>query len=119
MMKLLPAILAAVALAGCAAETKTTTSAPTPTPPPAEAQAAAPSGPTRNVTIALDGLGCPKCAGKVEKALRAVPGVSKAQVDSEKKEASVQCAETVKDESLTKAIEAIEGEEFKATVKGA
>ena len=55
-------------------------------------------------TLCIDGMKCPKCSARAEKALNAIEGVT-ATVDLEKKSASCKCADNVTDAMLTKAIE--------------
>ena len=54
-------------------------------------------------TVCIEGMKCPKCSAKAEKALNAIEGVT-ATVDLEKKSASCQCADNVTDAMLTEAI---------------
>ncbi len=53
--------------------------------------------------IQIEGMACAHCSGRVDKALRAVAGVSDVQVDLAAKCATVE-AEGVGDETLTKAV---------------
>ena len=48
------------------------------------------AAPTSVVTLHVTGMTCSACAASIEKELRAVPGVSNAQVDFEKAKATVQ-----------------------------
>ncbi|MBN1778591.1 MAG: heavy metal translocating P-type ATPase [Clostridiales bacterium] len=59
----------------------------------------------RQVTMHIEGMSCNHCKMAVEKALLEVPGVSKAQVDLEKKTAEVSAHDAVSDELLTSAVE--------------
>ena len=45
---------------------------------------------TRRATIRVEGMDCKGCSVSVEKALKATPGVSKAEVSLERKEAVVE-----------------------------
>lgn len=55
-------------------------------------------------TIRIEGMNCGHCTATVEKALRAVSGVSSVNVDLKSKKATVESADSVSDESLKKAI---------------
>ena len=55
-------------------------------------------------TVYIEGMMCMHCAGRVEKALNELPGVS-ASVDLEKKCAEVTCPEAVTQEQLIQAVE--------------
>lgn len=58
-----------------------------------------------NLTLPVEGMSCGSCVAHVEKALQGVPGVSKVEVDLDKKQASVTLAEEVDRSSLIGAIE--------------
>ena len=55
--------------------------------------------------VKVDGMMCAHCQMHVQKALEGVPGVEKAEVSLEEKQAVVTCAESVSDAALTKAVE--------------
>ena len=55
-------------------------------------------------TIKIEGMSCGHCTGTVEKALRAMPGVTDVAVDLASKTATVQAQDSVSEEALTKAI---------------
>ena len=57
-----------------------------------------------NKTMKIEGMMCAHCKMRVEKALAAVPGVSGAKVDLEKKQAVVTLTGEVSDAALTKAV---------------
>ena len=59
---------------------------------------------TMKKTVYIEGMMCMHCAGRVEKALNELPGVS-ASVDLEKKCAEVTCPEAVTQEQLIQAVE--------------
>ena len=67
---------------------------------------------TRTSTIRIEGMDCKGCSSSVEKALKATPGVSKAEVSLERKEAVVE----YDDEKVTEARlrEVIDDTGFKA-----
>lgn len=54
--------------------------------------------------IHIDGMSCAHCSASVEKALRAVAGVQEVQVDLAAKSATVQVADGVTNDSLSKAV---------------
>ena len=54
--------------------------------------------------LAVDGMQCSHCTGSVEKALRAVPGVSEAVADLAAKTATVTLDTDVADEALSSAV---------------
>ncbi len=56
----------------------------------------------KNITI--EGMNCGHCTGSVEKALRAVPGVTAVSVDLTSKTATVEADGNVSDETLKKAV---------------
>ena len=64
-------------------------------------------------TIEITGMGCEGCAAKVKKALEAMPGVKGVRVDLKEKKAVVEVAETVADQALLDAVNAIG--KYKAT----
>lgn len=53
--------------------------------------------------VKIEGMKCPKCQARAEKALNALEGVT-ATVDLEAKTATCDCAESVTDDMLTKAV---------------
>ena len=55
-------------------------------------------------TIRIEGMSCNHCKSSVEKALSAVSGVSKAEVDLAAKTAAVEADGAVADEALKKAV---------------
>ena len=57
-------------------------------------------------TLKIEGMMCMHCAGRVKKALEAVPGVTGAQVDLEKKQATVTLNDAVSDQALLVAVTA-------------
>lgn len=58
-----------------------------------------------SVQIEIEGMHCASCVGRVEKALRAVPGVENASVNLASSRATVVLAEPVEPAALVKAIE--------------
>ncbi len=60
---------------------------------------------TDETTLAISGMTCAACAGRVEKALRAVPGVAAATVNLATERASVQAAPGVSASDLRAAVE--------------
>ena len=54
-------------------------------------------------TMIVDGMTCPHCSARVEKALNAIDGVE-AHVDLESKTASITLTKDVADDVLTKAV---------------
>ena len=71
---------------------------------------AAPVGSVKGVPamkkiVGVDGMMCAHCQMHVTKALEGVPGVEKAEVSLEDKQAVVTCAENVSDDALKKAVE--------------
>lgn len=55
-------------------------------------------------TIKIEGMTCGHCIGSVEKALRAVPGVTDVAVDLASKTATVEAQDSVSDNVLTKTV---------------
>ena len=55
-------------------------------------------------TIRIEGMNCGHCSASVEKALRAVPGVTEATVDLAAKTASVSAEGGVADDALKAAV---------------
>lgn len=55
--------------------------------------------------IRIEGMSCMHCAGRVERALNAIPGVT-AKVDLETASASIASAADVADDAIAKAVEA-------------
>ena len=56
--------------------------------------------------IAIEGMHCPKCAGRVENALNGIEGVN-AKVNLSKKCAIASVNESVSDEAMKSAVEAL------------
>ena len=72
----------------------------------AESQPAQPSTGPRRVQLSLSGMHCSSCAGLIERALKKVPGVTKANVNFAAEKASVLFNEAqASKESLLKAVE--------------
>ena len=63
--------------------------------------------------INITGMGCEGCAAKVKKALEALPGVDRCEVELAAKRAVVTLHDTVSDQSLLDAVNAIG--KYKAT----
>ena len=61
--------------------------------------------PTRTQRLAIEGMTCASCVARVEKALRAVPGVIHASVNLASETASVEALATVSSASLAAAVE--------------
>ncbi|MGQ3672405.1 heavy metal translocating P-type ATPase [Xanthobacter sp. TB0136] len=61
----------------------------------------------RSVTLSVDGMTCASCVGRVEKALRAVPGVQAASVNLATEKASVQATASVPYSALVSAVEKV------------
>jgi copper ion binding protein len=59
----------------------------------------------KKLTMHIEGMSCNHCKMAVEKALQGVTGVSKAEVDLQKKTAAVTAQETVSNDSLIQAVE--------------
>ncbi len=59
---------------------------------------------TMSKVMTIDGMMCGHCAANVEKALAAVAGVSSAKVNLDAKECAVECADSVAEEALRKAV---------------
>ena len=59
----------------------------------------------RHKTMKIEGMSCMHCAGRVESALKAVPGVADAKVNLEKKEAVITLSENVPASKLMGAVE--------------
>ena len=55
-------------------------------------------------TIGIQGMNCNHCAASVEKALKAIPGVSAATVDLAGKSATLTAEKRVSDDSITRAV---------------
>ena len=55
-------------------------------------------------TMKIEGMMCVRCKARVEKILNGLEGVSEAVVDLDAGTATLQCADGVTDEVLTKAI---------------
>lgn len=55
-------------------------------------------------SISIEGMSCGHCSSAVEKALRAVPGVTSVSVDLAAKQASVEAGDSVSDEALKTAV---------------
>ena len=58
-----------------------------------------------DITLAIEGMHCGGCVSSVEKALSAVPGVTKVAVSLEKATAEVTADDTVSRAALAEAIE--------------
>ena len=54
--------------------------------------------------LTVEGMMCGMCEAHVNEALRKVPGVKKASASRSKKQAVVECDDTVSDEALLKAV---------------
>ena len=63
-------------------------------------------GPT-SITLGIEGMHCASCVGRVERALRAVPGVQQASVNLATERASVQAATPLDAAALVQAVAAI------------
>lgn len=61
--------------------------------------------PMMTKTMKIEGMSCMHCAGRVESALKAVPGVADAKVNLEKKEAVITLSENVPASRLMGAVE--------------
>ncbi len=59
----------------------------------------------KKLTMHIEGMSCSHCKTAVEKALQAVFGVSKADVNLQKRTAEVTALATVTNDELTKAVE--------------
>ncbi len=59
---------------------------------------------TVKITLSIDGMMCEHCQGRVEKALKEVPGVTEVSVSLERKNAVVTTEESVTAEALKKAV---------------
>ncbi len=57
-------------------------------------------------TMAVEGMKCMHCKASVEKALKAVPGVTEAEVDLEAKTARIVLSQEVADAVLKEAVKA-------------
>lgn len=57
-----------------------------------------------NKTLTIEGMTCGHCTGTVEKALRAVPGVTDVKVDLSSKSASLSVIEGISNEVLINAV---------------
>lgn len=57
-----------------------------------------------NKILVIEGMTCGHCTGTVEKALRAVPGVTDVVVDLASKTASITANESVSDDTLATAV---------------
>lgn len=55
-------------------------------------------------TINIEGMSCGHCTSSVEKALRAIPGVTEASVDLASKTATIEAGNDVSDDILKKSI---------------
>ena len=74
----------------------------------AVAQAVADAGyalPTRTLDLAIEGMTCASCVGRVERALGRVPGVLQANVNLATERAAVRAAASVDHDALVQAIE--------------
>ncbi len=61
-------------------------------------------GKTKEITLSVEGMMCPKCAAHVSEGLKKVKGVKKVNVALEEKSVTVICAEKVSREELIKAV---------------
>ncbi|MCI6529489.1 MAG: heavy metal translocating P-type ATPase, partial [Mesosutterella sp.] len=59
---------------------------------------------SQTITLSVKGMMCQHCQARVKKALEAVPGVEQAAVDLKGASAQVTCEETVKADTLAKAV---------------
>ncbi|SDV46096.1 heavy metal translocating P-type ATPase [Chitinasiproducens palmae] len=59
---------------------------------------------TRHAHLDIEGMSCASCVGRVEKALRAVPGVNQAAVNLATESADVEVLETVEESALIAAV---------------
>ena len=59
----------------------------------------------RTLALGIDGMNCASCAGRVERAIAAVPGVRKAAVNFATKRATVEAANFVDEQTIAAAIE--------------
>ena len=55
-------------------------------------------------TISIEGMSCGHCTGSVEKALKAVPGVTSVAVDLASKSATVETDGSVSDDTLKQTV---------------
>ena len=62
------------------------------------------SSPSRRVSLAIEGMTCASCAGRVEKALRATPGVASAEVNLATEQAEIALTFPVKHGNLLHAV---------------
>lgn len=62
---------------------------------------------TMKKTISIEGMSCGHCTSSVDKALRAMPGVSEVKVDLAAKNAVVEVAETVSDDALKMTVDGL------------
>jgi len=58
-------------------------------------------------TVHVEGMHCMHCAGSVEKALLAIPGVKSAKVNLEKKVAVIKAKPAITEEAAKQAIEEV------------
>ena len=70
----------------------------------AAAVAASPASATRLVRLEVGGMTCGDCVQKIDRQLRAVPGVRAAEVSLESRSATVTCEMSVADSSLIAAV---------------
>ena len=75
--------------------------------------------PAEDITLAVDGMTCASCVVRVEKALRAVPGVTGATVNLATEKASVQAAGGVTVQALAEAVRKAGYEAHEVTQAGA
>ncbi|MFP4080236.1 MAG: heavy metal translocating P-type ATPase [Ectothiorhodospira sp.] len=67
-----------------------------------------PAGRDRGITLSIDGMGCASCVGRVDEALRALPGVSDVQVNLATEQATVKAHEAFPPpEALRHAVEGV------------
>ncbi|MCH2077771.1 MAG: heavy metal translocating P-type ATPase [Rhodobacteraceae bacterium] len=60
---------------------------------------------SRSLTLPIEGMHCASCVGRVERALKAVPGVTEAHVNLAGERADLQLDQAVAPEALVKAVE--------------
>ncbi len=98
-----PTSASGAAPASAATDLASTSGAPTaPNASAANSRPATSSFPERRLRV--EGMKCHKCAGRVRRALEAVPGVESAEVDLEGKRATVRLNDSVPDEMLVGAV---------------
>ena len=68
---------------------------------------------SQSITLAISGMHCGSCAGRIENQLREVPGVTDAAVALQTKRAAVNISE---DTEPTTLVHAVESAGYKATI---